>query len=96
GNALALPFADGMFDIVIGQEAWVHVPDKGRLVAECARVLAPGGRIAFTDFLRTRTMQPTDLARLQPHWGQCFTPETAEGLQSTRESLPPPLLQNRA
>jgi hypothetical protein len=24
-------------------------------------------------------MQPADLARLQPHWGQYFTPETVEG-----------------
>lgn len=52
GNALAMPFADGEFDVVIGQEAWAHVPDKPRLVAECARVARPGGRIAFTDILK--------------------------------------------
>jgi sarcosine/dimethylglycine N-methyltransferase len=33
GNALAMPFADGAFDVVIGQEAWAHVPDKPRLVS---------------------------------------------------------------
>ena len=52
GNALEMPFADGSFDVVIGQEAFCHVPDKPRLIAECARVAKPGGVIAFTDILR--------------------------------------------
>ena len=34
-----MPFADETFDVVIGQEAWVHVPeDERHLVAE--RVLS--------------------------------------------------------
>lgn len=65
GNALDMPFADGSFDIVVGQEAWCHVPDKRRLIAECARVLAPGGVIAFTDILRRDTLDARDMARLQ-------------------------------
>ena len=52
GNALDMPFADATFDVVIGQEAFAHVPDKPRLIAECARVVRPGGIIAFTDILR--------------------------------------------
>ena len=52
GSALAMPFADASFDVVIGQEAFAHVPDKPRLIAECARVVKPGGRIAFTDIMR--------------------------------------------
>jgi sarcosine/dimethylglycine N-methyltransferase len=44
-----MPFADETFDVVIGQEAWVHVPDKAGLIGECVRVLRRGGRIAFTD-----------------------------------------------
>jgi ubiquinone/menaquinone biosynthesis C-methylase UbiE len=51
GSALEMPFADEAFDVVIGQEAWVHVPDKRRLVRECARAVRQGGRIAFTDVL---------------------------------------------
>ena len=82
GNALAMPFADHTFDVVIGQEAWMHIADKARLLSECARVLTLGGRIAFTDFLRNRTMQPTDLARVKQHYwlpGEFFAPETLEG-----------------
>src|SRR5690349_23544113 len=43
GNALDMPFADASFDVVIGQEAWCHVPEKPRLIAECTRVLKHGG-----------------------------------------------------
>lgn len=53
GNAVEMPFPDGSFDVVWGQDGWCHVPDKARLIAEAARVLKPGGAIAFTDHLAT-------------------------------------------
>lgn len=65
GNALDMPFAAAGFDAVMGQEAWCHVPDKPRLIAECARVLKPGGVIAFTDILRTHALHADEMARLQ-------------------------------
>ena len=65
GNALEMPFAAASFDVVIGQEAFAHVPDKPRLVAECARVVKPGGVIAFTDILRRDTLTPEAAERLQ-------------------------------
>jgi sarcosine/dimethylglycine N-methyltransferase len=65
GNALEMPFADASFDVVIGQEAFCHVPDKPRLIAECARVAKPGGRISFTDILRRGALTPDSFARLQ-------------------------------
>lgn len=65
GDALALPFADGAFDVVIGQEAWVHVPDKPRLIAEAVRVLRREGRIAFTDILERGSMPEATRARLE-------------------------------
>lgn len=64
GSALDMPFADAAFDVVIGQEAWCHVPDKARLVGECARVVKPGGVIAFTDILRRAGLTDDDAARL--------------------------------
>ncbi len=65
GNALAMPFADAAFDVVIGQEAWAHIPDKPQLVAECARVVRPGGRIAFTDIVRGRGLSEVEEDRLR-------------------------------
>jgi ubiquinone/menaquinone biosynthesis C-methylase UbiE len=65
GNALDMPFADAAFDVVIGQEAFAHVPDKPRLIAECARVVRPGGVIAFTDILRREGLSAAEFERLQ-------------------------------
>ena len=65
GNALDMPFADATFDVVIGQEAFAHVPHKPRLIAECARVVRPGGIIAFTDILRCDGLSAAELERLQ-------------------------------
>lgn len=65
GNALDLPFADGGFDAVISQEAWAHVPDKARLIAEAVRVLKPGGVIAFTDIVRLEALAAETAQRLR-------------------------------
>jgi ubiquinone/menaquinone biosynthesis C-methylase UbiE len=65
GNALDLPFDDRTFDIVVSQEGFCHIPDKDRLIAECARAVTPGGRIAFTDILTTEKTSGATLERLQ-------------------------------
>jgi arsenite methyltransferase len=41
----ALPFADGSFQRIFSMEAIYYSPDLERALAECARVLAPGGAI---------------------------------------------------
>jgi ubiquinone/menaquinone biosynthesis C-methylase UbiE len=56
GDALDMPFADATFDVVWGQDAWCYVADKRRLLAECARVVKPGGVVAFTDWIETGPM----------------------------------------
>ncbi len=78
GDAQAMPFATACFDVVIGQEAFAHVPDKARLIGECARVVKPGGRIAFTDILRRETLTPEAYRRLQEEM-TFLTLETAAG-----------------
>ena len=65
GNALDMPFEDASFDAVIGQEAWCHVPDKPRLIAECVRVVKPGGLIAFTDILARAGLSEAEMGRLR-------------------------------
>lgn len=42
-DALALPFADGCFSLVLSQAVLEHVTDPQRYVDEIHRVLAPGG-----------------------------------------------------
>ena len=46
GDALALPFPDDSFDVVIISEVMEHIPDDKGVLAEMVRVLKPGGRIA--------------------------------------------------
>ena len=41
----------GGFDFVWGEDAWCYVEDKARLIAEAARLVRPGGTIAFTDWM---------------------------------------------
>ena len=44
GNALALPFPDGAFDLVLCQHGLQFIPDRAVAVREMRRVLAPKGR----------------------------------------------------
>jgi len=48
GDAEALPFADGAFDVVLSQFGHMFAPRPDRTIGEMLRVLAPGGTIAFS------------------------------------------------
>jgi ubiquinone/menaquinone biosynthesis C-methylase UbiE len=50
-----LPFADGTFDTVISSCAWKHWPAPAKGVAECLRVLRPGGAPVFVEIDGTST-----------------------------------------
>jgi ubiquinone/menaquinone biosynthesis C-methylase UbiE len=45
GDAIALPFADASFDVVLSQQMLQFTRDPGAAVREIRRVLAPGGRL---------------------------------------------------
>lgn len=44
----ALPFAEGSLDAVVSASVLEYVPDPGAVLAECARVLRPGGVLVCT------------------------------------------------
>jgi len=51
GEAEAMPFADGSFDLVTVVNTLHHVRDVEATIAEVARVLAAGGRVVVQDYL---------------------------------------------
>ncbi len=67
GDILAIPFPDGRFDVVTSIETFEHVPrsSASRLIAECRRVLRPGGVFLFStpdgDLMSYRPATPAEL-----------------------------------
>lgn len=62
GNVMAVPLPDHSVDVVLSQEAFLHVPDKRRVLSEAYRILKPGGRLAFTDWTPERPINEADAA----------------------------------
>jgi SAM-dependent methyltransferase len=50
GDAMRLPFADNSFDLIVAAAFLHHVPEReSEVLRECARILAPNGRIVGYD-----------------------------------------------
>ncbi|MBW4531353.1 MAG: bifunctional 2-polyprenyl-6-hydroxyphenol methylase/3-demethylubiquinol 3-O-methyltransferase UbiG [Aphanothece saxicola GSE-SYN-MK-01-06B] len=89
GLAEQLPFASGCFDVVICVDVLEHVDRPDAVIAEIARVLAPGGIFCFDTINRTFRSRLTmiwlleTLLRLIPagvhDWERFVTPEALEG-----------------
>ena len=54
-SAAAVPLADGCAHVVLAGEVLEHVPDPVAVLAECARLLRPGGTLVLDTLARTRT-----------------------------------------
>lgn len=65
GNVMEVPLPDASVDAVVSQEAFCHVPDVKRALAEALRILRTDGRLAFTDWIAN---QPLTAADAQLMW----------------------------
>ncbi|EJN60631.1 class I SAM-dependent methyltransferase [Halogranum rubrum] len=62
GDLVALPFRDGVFDVVVAAHSIIHVPldDYQTVLDEFARVLRPEGRLLLTEALEERRRTSSD------------------------------------
>jgi 2-polyprenyl-6-hydroxyphenyl methylase/3-demethylubiquinone-9 3-methyltransferase len=54
GSVTAVPLADGCADVVVAGEVLEHVEDDVTVLAECARLLRPGGTLVLDAIAATR------------------------------------------
>lgn len=65
GDVTACPLPDASADVVLSQEAFLHIPHKPDVLAEAFRLLRPGGRLAFTDWIAHAPPSAADMALLK-------------------------------
>ncbi len=64
GDVTSSGLAGGSADFVWGEDAWCYVVAKARLIAEAARIVKPGGTIAFTDWVEgDQELSPSEAQR---------------------------------
>lgn len=87
-----LPFADAHFDAVYNVQAFTYAKDKPRVFAEVARVMKPGARFSFLDWVRLPGFDAQDpahrtlLARTQKLIGAVDTPSPEELCDAMRSA----------
>src|SRR4051812_3329200 len=72
GSVLAVPLADGCADVVVAGEVLEHVEDDVAVLAECARLLRPGGTLVIDAVAATRladlvAVRIVERVRAAPH-----------------------------
>jgi sarcosine/dimethylglycine N-methyltransferase len=60
GNVLETSLGEASMDAVVSQEAFCHVPDVKRALAEAFRILRKDGRLAFTDWVANQPLAVDD------------------------------------
>lgn len=59
-DAANLPLANNSADIVVSQEGLLHVTEKSSALTEAFRILVPGGKLVFTDWVTHRALESAD------------------------------------
>jgi sarcosine/dimethylglycine N-methyltransferase len=80
-DAARLPLATACADACVSQEALLHIADKAAVLREAHRVLVPGGRLAFTDWVARPTLGDAERRRLA-EWMAATTLQSLEGYRT--------------
>jgi ubiquinone/menaquinone biosynthesis C-methylase UbiE len=80
-DAVSLPFRSTSFDACISQEGLLHIDDKAAVLGECHRVLAEGGRLAFTDWIAQPRLGQRERERLR-EWMAATTLQSLDGYRA--------------
>ena len=83
GDVQALAFEDASFDCVVAGWVLYHVLDRPRAIAECARVLRPGGRLVAA------TLASNNLAELWELLGADLERDISFAAENGQEQLEP-------
>ena len=79
GEMEAIPLPDGSVDLIISNGVINLSARKARVMAECARVLRPGGRLCVSDFTVDQDQLPADILTQPAAWAGCVAGALAEG-----------------
>jgi sterol 24-C-methyltransferase len=78
GDAMHLPFPDGVFDRVYLFESGCHTPDKMALCKECFRILKNGGEFLGLDWMQRDGLSvEEESALIEPICKYCAVPDLA-------------------
>ncbi|MGH3656936.1 MAG: methyltransferase domain-containing protein, partial [Micromonosporaceae bacterium] len=74
----AIPVGGGSVDLVISNGVVNLSPRKARVLAECARVLRPGGRLCVCDLTVDQADLPAEILTQPAAWAGCVAGALAE------------------
>ncbi len=86
GDITALPFRADSFDLVFCRDMLVHVRQVGGAIAQCARVLKPGGVMLVWTSVETDRMEPREASEVYRPQGIAAEAMSAAGLEAAFRS----------
>jgi len=93
-NDLPLPFPDNSFDAIYEVQALTYIEGGNfyRLFHECFRMMKPGAKLSFLDWVRLSKFNPQNsvhkemLSKVKPLLGAVFTPSVEEYISALERS----------
>jgi arsenite methyltransferase len=78
GEMEAIPLDDASVDLIVSNGVINLSPRKARVMAECARVLRPGGRLCVSDLTVEQEELPPEILTQPAAWAGCVAGALAE------------------